>query len=323
LTAVTNILPFSLLDPLLVVGLVALGLLVLRTVRVGWRTRSFGPMGALLGWLAVAVAAGYLTFLAAWGLNYRRIPMANRLRLTPEAADGAAVRGLGDRAVAELNRLHVDAHAEGWQGGEWRDPVLTASAARVHAHLNGGWAARPGRLKGSLLGPYFRWTSIDGMVNPFGLDVIANPDLLPFERPFVAAHEWAHLAGFADEAAANFAGFLTTMGGTTATRYSGWLFLYWQVAGEVGSEDRAALWASMAAGPRADVEQVLERLRRGALPELRVAGWFVYDQYLKANRVDAGVRSYGEVINLLIRATFDDRWTPRLRDQASQPEENR
>ena len=29
------------------------------------------------------------------------------------------------------------------------------------------------------------------------------PDLLPFERPFVLAHEWAHLAGHADEAEAS------------------------------------------------------------------------------------------------------------------------
>src|SRR5690606_39996891 len=50
--------------------------------------------------------------------------------------------------------------------------------------------AVPGRLKRSLLGFYFRWASIDGMVNPFGLEVLRNPDLLPFERPFVAAHEW-------------------------------------------------------------------------------------------------------------------------------------
>ena len=66
----------------------------------------------------------------------------------------------------------------------------------------------PGRLKRTLFGPYFRWTGVDGMVDPFGLEVLVNPDLLPWERPFVAAHEWAHLAGFADEAEASFVGWL-------------------------------------------------------------------------------------------------------------------
>jgi hypothetical protein len=36
-----------------------------------------------------------------------------------------------------------------------------------------------------------------------------QPDLLPFEKPFVAAHEWAHLAGYADESEASFVGWLT------------------------------------------------------------------------------------------------------------------
>ena len=49
------------------------------------------------------------------------------------------------------------------------------------------------------------------MINPFGLEVLVNPDLLPFERPFVAAHEWAHLAGYADESEASFVGWLTCM----------------------------------------------------------------------------------------------------------------
>jgi len=79
----------------------------------------------------------------------------------------------------------------------------------------------PGRLKHSLLGPYFRWTGVDGMVNPFGLEVIANPDLLPFERPMTIAHEWGHLAGLANEGEANLAGWLTCMRGSIADQYSG------------------------------------------------------------------------------------------------------
>ena len=43
--------------------------------------------------------------------------------------------------------------------------------------------------------PFFTWTGVDGMINPLALESIVHPDLLPFERPFVLAHEWAHLAG--------------------------------------------------------------------------------------------------------------------------------
>ena len=54
------------------------------------------------------------------------------------------------------------------------------------------------------------------MTNPFFLEVIINPDLLPFEQPFVLAHEWAHLAGYADESEANFVAWLTCVQGDAA-----------------------------------------------------------------------------------------------------------
>ena len=79
------------------------------------------------------------------------------------------------------------------------------------------------------------------MVNPFGLEVIANPDLLPFERPFVAAHEWGHLAGYADEAEANFVGWLTCVRASPSQQYSGWFYLYWQIGGEVNAQERATI----------------------------------------------------------------------------------
>jgi hypothetical protein len=148
------------------------------------------------------------------------------------------------------------------------------------------------------------------MINPFGLEVLANPDLLPFERPFVAAHEWGHLAGFADEADANFVGWLTCIRASPAAQYSGWFYLYWQISGELNDRERTRLNAALADGPRRDINAVIARLRQGEVPALQRASWKVYDQYLKANRVASGVRSYGEVVNLILRARFENGWTP-------------
>ena len=67
--------------------------------------------------------------------------------------------------------------------------------------------------KRSLLTYYFRRAAIDGMTDPYFLEVIVNPDVLDFERPFVVAHEWAHLAGYSNEAEANFLAWLTCIKG--------------------------------------------------------------------------------------------------------------
>jgi len=51
------------------------------------------------------------------------------------------------------------------------------------------------------------------MTDPYFLETLIASDLLPFERSFVAAHEWSHLAGIADEGEANLAGWLTCLRG--------------------------------------------------------------------------------------------------------------
>jgi len=147
-------------------------------------------------------------------------------------------------------------------------------------------------------------------VDPLLLEVLVNPDLLPWERPFIAAHEWSHLAGFADESEASFVGWLACLRGHAASQYSGWLFVYWEVIGDVGTKERDEVNAALQEGPRRDIAAVAQRLRKGQLPLLRNASWAVYDQYLRANRVDEGIRSYGEVVTLILRTRFDDGYRP-------------
>jgi hypothetical protein len=107
---------------------------------------------------------------------------------------------------------------------------------------------------------------------------------------------------------------LTCLRADPAAQYSGWLALYWQVSGEVGQSDRSAIADTLEAGPRRDLEAVVARIRRGEQAWLRDAGWRVYDQYLKANRVEEGVRSYGAVLTLILRARFGEGWMPIRRD---------
>jgi hypothetical protein len=312
-TPVSNLVPFALFDVLTVVAVAVLIVAILIAVSRARAERRFRPVAALMRSTATAAAVGYLVFLACWGLNYRRIPMGERLVLDRGAPTTEQVVKLGFEAIGQMNRLHAEAHRAGWNPDPRDDRPLLEAYAFVQQRLGGDAAAVPGRLKSSIYGPYFRWSGVDGMVNPFALEVLANPDLLPFERTFVAAHEWAHLAGFADEAEANFAAWLTCIRAGPSAQYSGWLSLYWQIGAEADAENRQRLWAAVADGPRRDIQAITDRLRRGELPLLRRVSWRVYDRYLRANRVEEGVRSYGLVINLILRTHFEDGWVPVLR----------
>ena len=310
LTPLSNRLPFAVLDALLVALLIAVVVNLVRAVSHAWRTRTMGRLARSLFHLTAASAAIYVVFLMLWGLNYRRVAMPDRLVIDHAAPTPEQVVELGLTAVGQMNTLYGVAHQQASVVPEWQDSTLRSAFADVQRALSDAPEAEPGRLKHSLIGAYFRWAGVDGMVNPFGLEVIANPDLLPFERPFVAAHEWGHLAGYANEAEANFIGWLTCMRASPRHQYSGWFYLYWQISGEVNGEERTKLSAALADGPRRDINAVIARLRRGEIPALQKASWQVYDKYLKANRVEAGVRSYGEVVTLLLRARFGPDWTP-------------
>jgi uncharacterized protein DUF3810 len=309
LTPIANLLPFAVFDLITIAAAALVVRAIVRAIRSGRQQRSWRPVRAAAVNLTTAAAAIYLVFLACWGFNYRRVPMAARLVIDRAAPSEDVVAALGLQAIEQMNALYDAAHAAG-DVPPWRDERLRAAFATVQGYLTDAPRAVPGRLKQTIYGPYFRWTSVDGMVDPFALEVMANPDLLPIERPFVAAHEWAHLAGYADESEANFVGWLTCLRASDAAQYSGWMYLYWQLANEVSGATRAKLAAALAPGPRRDVDAIVERLRRGQLPALRESSWALYDTYLKANRVEAGVRSYGLVVTLILRARFEDGWKP-------------
>ncbi len=316
-TTVSNLVPFALFDLLTVIAVVVLIVSSALAVARARAMRSLRPVGALLFSIVTMAAFAYLVFLAVWGLNYRRLPMTDRLVLAADGPSTEQVMKLGFETIRRMNGLHEQAHRIGWEPDPRYDKELIASYRFVQERLLGQAHAVPGRLKLSIYGPYFRWTTVDGMVDPFALEVLANPDLLPFERTFVAAHEWAHLAGFADESEANFVGWLTCVRAGVPAQYSGWLSLYWQIGVEVSADDRKRLWDTVAEGPRRDIQAISERLQRGQLPFLRDASWRVYDGYLRANRVEEGIRSYGQVINLVLRARFEDGWVPVRRTEPS------
>src|SRR4029079_18098934 len=108
----------------------------------------------------------------------------------------------------------------------------------------------PAVPKRSLLDVYFRHAAVAGMTDPYVLETFVASDLLPVERPFVVAHEWGHLAGFADEGDANFLAWLTCLRGTPAHQYSGWLSIYSEVASGLDRKSAAAVSATLAEGPR-------------------------------------------------------------------------
>ena len=299
ITPLAGVAPFALFDLLLAAVAVGVGVRWWRALRrAGRGGRLRAARGA--GWDTLALVAGvYLVFLMVWGFNYRREPLSATLdhdaaRVTPQA-----VATLAGESVDWLNALHAPAQRATWSSLDGMPKRLGQAFEQVQRRLGITRVAAAGTPKRTLLAPYFRRAGIDGMVSPFSLEILVNEAVLPFERPYVVAHEWGHLAGFADESEASFVGWLTCLAGDDASRYSAWLYLAPQLVRHLGEEERSRLWGRLEPGPTTDLRAVAARTRE-AVPIVRRNASRVYDQYLKANRVEAGVASYSAVVDLVV-----------------------
>jgi hypothetical protein len=307
LTGLSNRAPFALFDLLLLVALLWwFGALGFDAARLGLTGTGRVLLRLVLRTLTGAVVL-YLAFVCAWGLNYRRPGLSAALAIDEAAITTAAARRLALRAVDEVNARYVPAHSELTLSDPIESPSFQDAFALAQDTVGAAHHATPGRPKRSVIDPYFRAAGVEGMIDPFFLEILEAGGLLAIERPMVVAHEWGHLAGFADEGEANFLGWLTCVRGSDAARYSGWLFLYREVAAVLPAKDRAAVAAGLGDGVRNDLEAIADRMARQVQPRVSDAGWRVYDRYLRANRVEAGAASYGEVIRLILGSRITDR----------------
>lgn len=306
LTRASSTVPFALLDVAAIVAFVAWLAFVVRR----WRTqRGTAGLRAAVVSLITAASALYLVFLALWGLNYRRIPLEAKLAYDPTRVTREATFRLGEIAVERLNLLEPAKP----DGGLASQAALESAFAEVQQRLGATRTARVAAPKRSMLSWYFRRAGIDGMTDPFFLEIILNPDMLPVEQPFALAHEWAHLAGYANESDANFLAWLTCVRADAGLQYSGWLGAYRYVVAALPRADRMSLESRLATGVRRDLVLISMRLRR-ADPVVSRLARNVYDSYLRANRVGEGIASYDAVLRLMVGTTFENGWVPRLRE---------
>ncbi|HUL73057.1 MAG TPA: DUF3810 family protein [Vicinamibacterales bacterium] len=308
LTAGSNLVPFALVDLFIVF---AVYLALKRFVRLLSVARHESIVDAAWeGIRRVARAAAMLTivFMCFWGLNYRRLTIEFTLRsdagatpLTPEFLQG----GISD-ANALATRLRIGSSTADVLSFEGVSKALRDPMNEALAQLNREPLRTAGRPKYSLLlTPFFTWSGVDGMLNPLALETIVQPDLLPFERPYVLAHEWAHLSGEADEAEASAVGWYACMHGPAPLAYSASLYLIMEARAALPADRAQFVTSQLDPGVRSDLEAIADRLRNRR-PEIQMAANRVYDSYLRANRVSDGMESYGRAVSLILTPPFRD-----------------
>jgi len=314
LTTASNAVPFAVLDAL-VLAAAALAVAAVVSVLRAPRGRRLATLGRRAWQGTVLVALAYLVFLATWGANYRRQPITVTLDFDDGRVTTAAVTALNTAALGELARLRprLPAGTGGWPDADRVAADLGPALESGTRLLGLPGPVRAGRPKSTLLDVYFTRAGVSGMTSPFFLETLIASNLLPFERPSVIAHEWGHLAGFARESEASFFGLLVSLHGDDAAQYSAWLDIFVRTVGARDRDDRRAVIAALPGAVRADLDAMAERSERDQVRAVSLMAWRAYDTYLRSQRVESGVRNYGEVVRLLAGTRFEAGWRPALR----------
>jgi hypothetical protein len=313
LTPLTNYLPFAVYDLLIVA--VMIGIPVWWMVRIAKteKGRRLRKAAKLLLNTIVLTATVFLLFQLLWGFNYMREPLTEKLDYDAERINEEVAIGLYRLCIERLNAEVEEAHQTNLPDDEeWRRRIQPSYNVLLKEF------GRPGDItlatpKATLFDKYLEASGITGLLNPFGHETIVGRGYHSLDRAFILAHEWGHLAGFADEAEASFVGLLALLRSEDAAcRYAGWLELYTHF--DLSKKDGEWLKERNIEMPRLtqqvgdDLREMTEEARkRRPIAIVSNAQWQMYDQFLKAQHATA---NYDELSLLMMGTRFNTDWSP-------------
>ena len=254
--------------------------------------RALGNVAEYLLWL-------FVWFYWAWGLNYGQPDYYQRNGIQRVAYDEQIFANFAHRYVQALNDNYIEINE--------KDEALVSRNIQAAYHLQGFERIRNvnPQVKTMLSTPLASMVGVTGSMMPFFCEFTLNGDDLPHRYAATYAHEYAHLQGITSEGEANFYAYLTTTQSTEkAIRFSG----YYSILGHVfnnarflmANDDYQALYESL----RPEIKQLLESDRAywnakysktiGDIQD------YLYDLFLKYNKVSSGRKSYSEVVGLII-----------------------
>ncbi len=249
-------------------------------------------------------------FLIVWGLNYQRMPLADTLGLDRRpAARTGELETIALQLINGVNTYYEQARAgQDWTGKS----TLPMSIPKLNQSIEAAFQAEPtlgAASQGGFTDPkplrFSRITTlfgISGFYIAYTAEVAYNSEIPAVDLPMTIAHHKAHQRGYAREDEANFIGFLVcSKANDPYVRYSGYMHAL-------------RLLEPMEKADRARYLDHLSRLTPGAQTDLRVRSDFwgsekstylgpvsrrIFDMYLRANRVQGGVKNYDEDIYLM------------------------
>jgi Protein of unknown function (DUF3810) len=297
--------PFSVGDILYAIALVYLVLSLVRFVsRAFQQSLHRGYLMLLLTKTFTIVLWIYLCFNVLWGLNYDRLPIADRMNLEAGSYSKDELKALMGVIVSKLNTVDSSSRKARIQFNSSNEIFrLSSEAYHYYGKLVPSFYYPNRSVKYSFFGYIANYMGFSGYYNPFTGEAQVNTTIPVFLQPFTTCHEIGHQLGFAKEEEANFSGFLACKSSPDpAFRYSAYLELYLYCGSELFARDSTA-YIPYRDSLRPDIRQDLrdvkafyQKYQNPMEPLIHI----LYGNYLKANHQPQGINSYDEVVGLAI-----------------------
>lgn len=298
----TGAVPFSLAQWILLFAVVA-GIVY---IIVSIIKRRFAKLFATVLCLTGIIWFG---FTALCGLNYHRPGFAaeSGLQVRPSSAEELAqlcfeltsdANILAGKVARDDNGIMVSSFKDSFEAAKYA-PAAYSAAGEKYPML-GGFYTRPKPVIGSQI---MSMADLVGVYFPFTFEANVNIDVPGYVIPSAMLHELAHFKGFMREDEANFISYAACVSsGNDDFAYSGIMLALIHSINALYSADRDAYWDVMDSLDKrvlADFKANDEYWRRFEGPVADVSE-MVNDVYLKTNRQAAGVKSYGQMVDLLL-----------------------
>lgn len=291
---------------------VILGLLIWIMVKTLKVIKQKNTWSKFLGSLGI----GTLSFLSLvftlftwlWGFNYGRVNIYDQLGIKGQAIPKDRMKAIAEsqqQLIIELRQQTVSLPDSGETPkyvlpDQLKNSVVQATI-KAFEELNLGVPGKPIpkmlKPKGALL-----CISTAGFYSPWTGEPNIDAGLHPLQVPFVMAHELSHGMGVTDEGGCNFLAVLIGRKLKDPILRYAFELSYWRyVMGSYRRQNEIAYKALRNELPpniANDLHQI--RINGDQYPDLfpKLRNLF-YDNYLKSQGVKAGMKSYGQVVNMV------------------------
>ncbi|MCK5128615.1 MAG: DUF3810 domain-containing protein [Clostridiales bacterium] len=258
--------------------------------------------------LAGTACVLYFFFNVGWALNYYRRPLAQTMEYNNRLSDSNELSELCEELIENANTVREELNEDIFGIVDWpyshKDalqmvPQVYNNISKKYPMFDGEYSAPKPVLASSIM----NYTQITGIFLMFTMEANVNVAVESSLFLSTACHEAAHQRGFAREDEANFISYLVCReGGDEYFKYSGTLLAlinsmnqlyatdedkYYELRGTYSDDVNADLYA----------QTLFWQKYEGPVAEKTEA---FNDTYLKSNKQEDGIKSYGRMVDLLL-----------------------